>query len=168
MGFLIKIMESELVIQGVDFPPLSARGCFQKLWTIGENNYRRTIDGSLVFVGTKFKKYKTRIEGEDKTVLTTDSLFAPGSKVIVDCIQRLWQVVDIGVTKVTLNRLFVPNSIILQGGFETKDQEVFFEKANLKRFLSYRPRLSMMVLRYEMSIHEWDFKSKWMLELEED
>lgn len=170
-------METELVIRSlkddeISFPPLSARGCVQKLWTIGEANYRRTVDGNLIFTGTHLKKYRTKIEGSDKNAFTTNFFFTPGTKVVVDCIQRLWQVVLPDSSSVKTNSPYVENSIVFQDKFEVDTKKasgtINFTPVSYKRFISYRPRLNMMILKYEMNMHEWDFKSKWSIEMEED
>ena len=67
-------METELVISGVGLPPLSARGCVQELVPLAMGQFRRTVNGDLVFLGTNGKKYRTSISCEDKAVIATDGL----------------------------------------------------------------------------------------------
>lgn len=163
-------METELIISRSGFPPLSARGCIQELVPIAMGQFRRTVNGDLVFLGTNGKKYKTTIACEDKTVVATDGLFV-GMTVVVSCIQRLWQSCNGG--KVMLDRPPVEGSIHVIDEKHNPlpiicfdDQELTID-ADQSCFVSYRPLLTMRIIRYILKTDEWGVKTGWQMELEE-
>src|SRR5690348_7047911 len=141
-------METELVISKGGFPPLSARGCEQELIPLSLGQFRRTVNGDLVFLGVQGKKYKTIITCSDQTVLATDGL-EPGVVVTIHCIQRLWQKAT-GPT-VILERLAVENSICAIDENRqpvriicSNGQEVTLAEEKTV-FVTYRPSLNMRV-----------------------
>src|SRR5438046_2382455 len=84
-------MESELILSIGGLPPLSARGCTQELTPIQQNLFRRTINGSLIYLGQKTQqRYRSLITCHDQSVLATEGLW-PGQRLRMGCIQRLWQ-----------------------------------------------------------------------------
>lgn len=166
-------METQLVISQGGFPPLSARGCEQELVPLSLGQFRRTINGDLVFLGFRGKRYKSIISCQDKAVLATDGL-EPGTIVNINCIQRLWQKAK--GSKVTLDRSPVKHSIsAIDAGKKTipilslNGQEIMLEveSEDQESFISYRPILEMRVIRYSLTTNEWGGKTGWRLELEE-
>lgn len=163
-------METELVISGSGFPPLSARGCIQELVPIAMGQFRRTVNGDLVFLGTNGKKYKTSISCEDKSVIATDGLDV-GSIVDVSCIQRLWQ--RCNGEKVELDRIPVAGSIHVLDEKHNPLPIICYDRQELTIatqqpcYVSYRPILTMRIVRYFLKTDEWGVKTGWQMELEE-
>ncbi|MBW8309835.1 MAG: hypothetical protein K0M45_09440 [Candidatus Paracaedibacteraceae bacterium] len=163
-------METELVISRSGFPPLSARGCIQELVPIALGQFRRTVNGDLVFLGTHGKKYKSTISCEDKTVIATDNLDI-GGIVDVNCIQRLWQRCE--GDRVTLDRLPADGSVYAINGqhhplpiISIEGKEIVIE-SDQPYFVSYRPLLTMRIIRYVLKTDEWGLKAGWQMDLEE-
>jgi hypothetical protein len=163
-------METELIIEGCGFPPLSARGCRQELTIVEQGAFRRTVNGDLAYVGPKTHKYKSVIRCEDKITLVNEGVLMRGAVVRIGCLQRLWQQGSKGI--MTLEREAVDGSITcidhLQNQqpvriIDAKSVEVFGDNA----FVSYRPWLLMRVVALKLHTDEWDLKAGWSLELEE-
>lgn len=163
-------METELILNRGGFPPFSARGCVQELSPIALGQFRRTINGDLVFLGTQGKKYRSIITCQDQAVMATDDLL-PGVEVEVFCIQRLWQ-------KTTGGSLFLERDPVRESvlALDEQRQPVHILSQQGRSislaltgtcFVSYRPILMMRVIRYALSTNEWEGISKWHLELEE-
>ncbi len=163
-------METELVISHVGFPPLSARGCSQELVPLSLGQFRRTVNGDLVFLGVQGKKYKTIITCEDKASFASDELL-PGMVVDVQCIQRLWQKIE--GSQVLLDRYPVEESLCAIT--EARDpmkiicfngKEVTLDNKKIG-YVSYRPILKMRIIRFGLTTDEWGGRAGWRLELEE-
>lgn len=166
-------METELVISHGGLPPLSARGCEQELTPLSLGQFRRTINGDLIFTGVRGKRYKSIITCRDKTVLATNDL-EPGTVVSIQCIQRLWQKVQ--GSNATLERHPVVESIcvideqkrsISLRRLDNREVVLDVDHAEKISFISYRPTLEMRVIRYSLLTNEWGGKTGWRLELEE-
>lgn len=163
-------METELVISRSGFPPFSARGCVQELIPVAMGQFRRTVNGDLVFLGTNGKKYKSVISCEDKTVVATDGLFV-GMIVDVSCIQRLWQRCQ--GWQVSLERMPADGSIHAIDEHHNPLPVICFDGRDITVgtdkpcFVSYRPLLTMRIIRYVLKTDEWGVKTGWQLELEE-
>lgn len=162
-------METELQLSLGGLPPLSARGCIQELHPIQTGQFRRTINGQLIFLGQKETKYKSIISCKDKNVLATYSLY-PGQVMKVACIQRIWQKVE-GQREAHLEKDAVEGSITILKGQETQDGVVqegrrisFTQDAD---YICYRPYLNMMIKNYQLECDEWGMNNGWRLELEE-
>ena len=151
-------METQLTLSMGGFPPLSARGCTQTL-TSPPAHFVRTIEGQLICLGPKIKKYVSVIEGSDVNVLSTDNLMIPGTELEVGCIQHLWQRVKGG--PFTLSRTPIADSLCFMG------QVLDAYEAPEEGFVSYRPLLKMALKSYTLSTDEWGLKTKWRMELEE-
>lgn len=174
-------METGLVLSRGGFPSFSARGCTQQLIPQHQGDYRRTIDGRLIYLGSSEKKYKTIIDCEDKTSMATASLM-PGESVIVDCIQTLWQTIehdldsDLRIENVTreimLSRPVVEGSVMV---FNVKQEKIPYEQKDSQcvrvshdaRWVCFRPRLKMNVTAYYLKTDEWGGRCGWRLEMEE-
>jgi hypothetical protein len=164
------IMESELILSQGGLPPLSARGCVQELTLLSLGQFRRTVNGELVFLGLNHKKYRSVIICEDQAVLATDDLL-PGTELEVHCIQRLWQKSD--SWQLVLEREPVQGSVF---AVDQAKQPVLVVRENGKEvtleneglaYVCYRPKLRMRVLHYALKTNEWGLKTSWRLELEE-
>lgn len=172
-------METELTIEGGGFPPFSARGCHQLLMPIRNGEYRRTIEGKLIFIGNESHyKYRTKIQGTDKTTPAIEKWWR-GCQVRVGCIQRLCQefVGDGKQKKIELSRVPIQDSVIVFDDtrktvkiFKVDEAEVLLEEAPLdgkRLFISYRPLLDMMMPHHRIETDEWGHQVGWGIELEE-
>lgn len=172
-------METDLTIEGHGLPPFSARGCHQVLTPIRNGEYRRTIEGKLIFIGNEtHHKYRTKIRGQDKTTPVLEKWWR-GCQVRVGCIQRLCQeVIGNGLEKrVELARIPIEGSVIVFDEAKEKpailkvqEREVFLAGAPPKGkrlFISYRPLLEMMMTHHTVETDEWGHQVGWTLELEE-
>lgn len=165
-------METELIIEGCNFPPLSARGCTQELTVVSQGAFRRTVNGDLAYLGPENHKYRSVIRCEDKVTLVNERALERGAVVRIGCLQRLWQQ---GSGRVTLEREAVAgsaaamdaaqNSVVVRV-LDSKTVEVGDGKSE-KAFVSYRPYLSMRVISLTLHTDEWGLKAGWRLELEE-
>ncbi len=163
-------METELIIEGCGFPPLSARGCQQELSIVEQGTFRRTVNGDLNYVGPKSHKYKSVIRCEDKTTLVNEGVVMRGATVRVGCLQRLWQQGSCGF--MTLEREAVSGSI---AGIDRRQKSRIVRLIDAKTvelfdddtFISYRPWLVMRVIALTLNTDEWGLKAGWVLELEE-
>lgn len=163
-------METELVISHAGFPPLSARGCTQELIPLALGQFRRTVNGDLVFLGVQGKKYRSTIACQDKVSFACDELL-PGMVLDVHCIQRLWQKIE--GPQVVLDRLPVEDSLCAVT--ESRDplriicyngREITLDNQETG-YVSYRPILKMRVIRFGLTTDEWNGNNGWRLELEE-
>lgn len=159
-------METELVIQGVSFPPFSARGCIQTLTPLEGGDLKRTINGELIYSGSpRHQKYHSVITCQDKTAVSLEGLWR-GSVVDVHCIQRFWQLGE--AEEITLSKDPVEGSIMVHGGdlLETRGRSL---KINGGKgvYVSYRPKLTMSVLKFSLLTDEWGMACGWSLDLEE-
>ncbi len=172
-------METELTIEGGGFPPFSARGCQQVLTPIRNGEYRRTVEGKLMFIGNdSHHKYHTKIQGQDKTIPAIEKWWR-GQHVRVGCIQRLCQeFISNGVMQtIKLARLPVEGSVIIfdelqkayrlaiEQGVEVTLKEI--PPTGKLLFISYRPLLEMMMTHHAIQTDEWGHQVGWVIELEE-
>lgn len=163
-------METTLILSRGGLPPLSARGCQQELISLSQGQFKRTINGDLIFIGVQKKKYKTIISCQDVAVIATDDL-TPGTILDVSCIQPLWQKVSGG--KVRLERMPVIGSLTVMD-MEKRPVEILrLEGRSIDiattdvAYISYRPLLTMQLISYSLKMDEWGGKSGWVIELEE-
>lgn len=171
--------ETELTIEGGGFPPFSARECHQVLTSIPNGEYRRTIEGRLIFIGNEtHHKYRTKIRGQDKTIPAIEKWWR-GGQVHVGCIQRLCQeFLGDGIHKsIRLARLPIEGSVVVFDEakenakvLKVQEAEVVLEEVPPKGkrlFISYRPLLEMMMTHHAIETDEWGHQVGWALELEE-
>lgn len=168
------MMETILTLSGIDFPPMSARGCKQTLSLIDAGRMLRTINGDLHYIDAGPAKYRSTIECEDKTAPSLNQI-SRGAELDVGCVQRLCQTLPAGVSELQLTRDPVADSVVAM----TKDQSVGVvagvagRKVRLAAtegcevYISYRPLLRMRVLNFELRTDEWGMAVGWRLELEE-
>ena len=164
------IMETELLIEGIGFPPLSARGCVQHLQLIEQGHLQRTVNGELCYVGPAANKYRSIIRCEDRHSLVTEGVLVRGHRIRVGCLQRLWQ--QCCGAEITLDRPAVAQSIAVVDRdqqivpFTVVDEcTVHCAQASAEQplYLSYRPWLWMRVVTLTLQTHEWELKSGWQL-----
>ncbi len=168
-------METELTLSLGGLPPLSARGCYQEITPVAQGLWRRTLNGTLIYIGSEDIKYNTFISCKDKTVIATES-FIPGRPMEVGCIQRIWQKVDPcrNNTPIQLQKAFISGSVVAVNKLgkslniqRVLGQEVVLNDRNETVFLSYRPVLKMMIKDFKLHIDEWGMTSGWSLVMEE-
>lgn len=168
-------MESVLTLSIGGLPPLSARGCIQTLMPTENGCIQRTLNGTAHYVGPSTLKYRSTIQCKDKTTLATHGL-QPGTEIMVDCIQTLWQQIipHASTYTATLEREAVSNSIAAITAerdavpIEVVDQtHIRIPPMAKPIFISYRPKLKMCVHTYELFTDEWGMNAGWRLELEE-
>ena len=164
-------METELIIEGCGFPPLSARGCSQELTVATQGTFRRTVNGDLAYMGPESHKYRSIIHCEDKVTLVNEGVLARGSVVRIGCLQRLWQQ---GNGRIMLEREAVIGSVVaMDAAQKSVDAHVIDAKTvevpNMQAdvFISYRPWLVMRVISLTLRTDEWGLKAGWQLDLEE-
>ena len=172
-------METELIVEGAGFPPLSARGCSQEITLVEQGNFRRTINGELAYFGPQAPKYRSVIYCEDKTTLVNEGVLVRGAVVRVGCLQRLWQkantdrvelkrqAVSGSVVAVDATQRQVPINVVADQMVQLAEESVDDANGPCDVFISYRPWLVMRVLSLKLSTDEWGLKAGWRLELEE-
>lgn len=135
-----------LRLHGIGVPPYSARGLSQTLTPIDQAaSLERTVNGSLVDLSfSGFRKFRSTISGTDQKPPKVNGVW-PGQQVTVDCIAELS--LETGGTP---DRPIVPGSLDVEGEFAT-----------------YRPRLTMLVVAFNISHDEYGRQVDWSLDLEE-
>ncbi len=163
-------METELIIEGSGFPPFSARGCRQDLSLVPSGEFRRTVNGDLIYLGPVSHKYRSVIACEDKTTLANEGALSRGSVIRIACLQRLWQK---GSGVVTLERDCVGGSLAVTDECQSPVSFEMIDKRHVKvegespAYIGYRPWLSMRVVDLTLYTDEWGLKAGWKLTLEE-
>lgn len=165
-------METELIIEGGGFPPMSARGCHQTLTLVPHGEFRRTVNGDLCFMGSHDAKYRSIIGCDDKNTLINEGVLGRGALVRVGCLQRLWQKGEVGVNM--LSRAAVVGSVCVMTqqqevvGFTMIDEKTLcIENVEREIFISYRPWLWMHVVDLKLFTDEWGLKCGWRIDMEE-
>jgi hypothetical protein len=135
-----------LVIGVMGVPLYSARGLSQLIQPIdAAKNQRRSINGIMTDVNNpQFLKYKSKITCTDARAPAIDGIF-PGLTVTVDCVSYLTY--PVGGT---------PHRPVIAGSTFTESGFVF-----------YLPRLTMMIVDYQVQTDEWAATVPWELDLEE-
>ena len=141
------LLDTHLVIAGMEFSPYAARGLTQTLQPIEHaRQLKRTASGKLVDVALEqFRKYRSTISCTDHRVPAIDGIW-PGMVVTVSCIAELSY--PIGGSP---SRPVVPGSTREEAGY------VF-----------YRPLLVMRIVDVVPSTDELSAEVAWTLELEEE
>lgn len=129
--------------------PFSARGLQGTLSPIamarGDDKLARTVNGTLVSLAAiQMRKYRVEISGNDQAPPALDGLWV-GMLVSVDCMVELAH-----RTGTVASRPGVPGSARVEGDYTY-----------------YQPRLSMLVVEYEVQRSEWAAEVSWSLALEE-
>ena len=136
---------ADLVIAGVGLPPASIRGVTQSLQPIGASRQMaRTVNGALRDLSApQFRKFASSIRCQDQDPPALDGVW-PGAVVTVDCIAEL--------------------------SFRTASgapERPVVESRTEGEWTIYRPRLTMMVLSFDVDRDEWQAATGWTLDLEE-
>ncbi|MCP4924072.1 MAG: hypothetical protein GY915_08615 [bacterium] len=169
---------TDLRLEGVDLPPCTTRSCAQSLEVVPLGRTLRTLNGELHFISAFCEgstqgqlKYKSTVEGEDRTSLPLEQL-SQGMRLKVHCIARLSQSSKGGDDLVQLKRPFVPGSLrcINWSGEEVPvevDRQTLLFEDEKEVFISYCPILEMRLTTIRTEINEWSGKVEWRLDLEE-
>jgi len=141
------MVDTLLVITGLDIPPYAARGLTQTLEPIpAAQNFRRTVNATLKnTAAAQFQKYKSQITCSDSVTPAFDGIF-PGLIVTVDCVYELSYRTAGGS----------PQRPIVDGSSRSEGDFTF-----------YRPRLEMMVIQTTGSEDDWGAATSWSIDLEE-
>ena len=166
--------ESNLILGVFGLPPESARNCIQELYPIPNGEFKRSINGDMLFLeSTERKRYKSTISCKDLNTPIIDGIWV-GSKVNVGCIQHLWQSISPGDTATTLIRPAVDSSICVidKSGnplkFNYSNNIISIYKTHQERiFVCFRPWLAMQIIDFSMETNEWSMSGGWKLVLEE-
>lgn len=129
--------------------PFSARGLSGTLSPIamaaGDAKLARTVNGTLISLAApQMRKYRLEVSGNDQAPPALDGLWV-GMLVSVDCMVELAH-----RTGTVPSRAGVPGSARTEGDY-----------------VYYMPRLSMLVVEYEVQRSEWAAEVSWSLALEE-
>ncbi|MDR0968267.1 MAG: hypothetical protein LBL99_01370 [Holosporaceae bacterium] len=166
--------ETNLILGVAGLPPQSARNCKQELSPIPNGEFKRSINGNLLFLETgDRKRYKSAISCKDVNSPLIDGIWV-GTQLLVGCVQNLWQAIDAGERKIRLIRPPVADSVCVVNGlgdairFETRDDEVELPRTyDEKVFVCFRPWLTMKVVDFSLETDEWGMSGGWKLSLEE-
>ena len=165
---------NEIILGIAGLPQERARNCTQELIPIANGNFKKSINGNLLFVETsKRQKYRSIISCSDSLSPIIDKIWI-GSQINIGCIQNLWQVIRPGETILDLIRPAVFDSIRVidklgqNVPYSISGKRILLKKSSLqKTFVSFRPWLTMLVTNFSMKTNEWEMESGWKLESEE-
>lgn len=166
--------DTNLIFDISGFPPESARNCVQELSPIPNGEFRKSLNGDLMFLATsERRRYRSVITCRDVNTPIIDKLWI-GSQLHIGCIQNLWQSFKPGETKITLIRPAVAGSINAVNNFgepipfKLIDNELhLYAQNDSEVFVCFRPWLTMRVISFKMTTDEWNISGGWTLELEE-
>ncbi|GHU12719.1 hypothetical protein FACS189449_06920 [Alphaproteobacteria bacterium] len=168
--------ETNLILGVLGLPPESARNCTQELHPIPNGEFKKTVNGDLLFLeASGNKKYRSVISCKDINSPIIEGLWI-GSSINVGCIQNLWQSINPGEQKTTLIRPPVKDSInamkasgdSVKFDFDDNSNEVKLPKMyDEKIFVSFRPWLVMTVVDFSLETNEWNMNGGWKIILEE-
>lgn len=154
-------------------PLLSARGIKQTLQLLSAPLHKRTVEGTLVALGTAPAKYASKITCSDTAPMALDAAWY-GCPLLVDCVVNLTAPVPDGdgSSEIFLGRTPVPGSVFLQDGATLTPLAIDGQKVTVARvrtgaFVTYRPRLNMMLKSFALESAEWEAKQGWTIDLEE-
>ena len=135
----------DLVIAGIGLPAASIRGVTQSLQPIGVSaQMSRTVNGALRDLSmSQFRKFASQVRAQDQDPPALNGVW-PGAVVTVDCIAELAYVTATG----TPERPVVGSRV--EGDWTI-----------------YRPRLSMMLISFDLDRDQWGAATGWTLNLEE-
>lgn len=166
--------ETNLILGIAGLPPESARNCTQELFPIPNGEFKKSVNGDLMFLETaERRRYRSVISCTDVNTPIVDKIWI-GSQINVGCIQNLWQVILPGETQITLIRPAVAGSISVvnnfgeQIPFQLRDNNLrLYNSCQDKIFVCFRPWMMMQVTNFVLRTTEWDMEGGWKLELEE-
>ncbi|MDR1561243.1 MAG: hypothetical protein LBS23_02710 [Holosporaceae bacterium] len=166
--------ETNLMLGVAGLPPESARNCVQELTPIPNGEFKKSINGDLLFLETsERKRYKSIITCKDVNSPLADGIWV-GSQIMVGCIQNLWQAINPGEMKIRLIRPAVKESICAVNNFgdpikfkQTDNEVELYNACEEKIFVCFRPWLAMRVIDFSLETDEWGMSGGWKLILEE-
>lgn len=166
--------ETNLILGIAGLPPESARNCVQELSPIPNGQFKKSINGDLLFLETnERKRYKSVISCKDVNSPLVDGIWV-GSQITVGCIQNLWQSIEVGEIKIRLVRPAVAGSVCAVNNFgepikfKLVDNDIeLYKPYNEKIFVCFRPWLTMQVTDFLLTTDEWGVSNGWKLLLEE-
>jgi len=137
-----------LVLAGMGIPPYSARGLSQTLTPIpAAGSMRRTVNGALVDLSApQFRLYASVISCTDQRSPAVEALW-PGAIITVDCVAELAYLTAEEATA-------GPTRDVVASRVEGD-------------WTFYRPRLTMMVTAFDLTVDEYGASVGWKLSLEE-
>lgn len=137
-----------LSLEGIGVHPYSARGLSQTLEPIdAQAHIERTVNGELIDFGyDPMKKYKSTISGSDVRPPAVDGVWA-GKIVTVNCIATISHPEYVGFGREPVN---YDDAVIMEQGF-----------------ITYYPRLRMMVMGFSIDQDEFGAVVGWKMDLEE-
>ena len=165
---------NEIILGIAGLPQERANNCIQELFPVANGEFKKSINGNLLFVETSDRqKYQSIISCNDLCSPIIDKIWI-GTQINVGCIQNLKQVIYPGKTKMELIRPAVAGSINVTDHrgqsvpFSVAENQILLKKSsNQKIFVSFKPWLTMMVTNFSMKTNEWTLECGWKLESEE-
>jgi hypothetical protein len=167
--------ESDLILGVAGLPPESARNCRQELFPIANGEFRKSINGNLMFLeSNKRKRYGSIVSCRDINSPVVDKIWV-GSQIMVGCIQNFWQSIEANSSSVKLIRPPVDKSVTVVDNFGeyirfdlTDGDEVRLYRMYTERiFVCFRPWLNMYVTDFAVETDEWGMNGGWKIVLEE-
>lgn len=166
--------ESNLILGMSGMPPQSARNCIQELSPVTNGEFRKSLNGDLLFLQSHDRKrYKSVISCKDNNSPLIDSIWI-GSSITVGCIQNIWQSIEPGKKQLTLMRPAVAGSVCAVNNFgipikfELNDNNVeLYKEYSETIYICFRPWLLMNVIDFCLETNEWGMTGGWKLVLEE-
>ena len=99
------MIETNLILGIPGLPPESARNCVQELTPIPNGEFKKSINGNLMFLETtQRRRYRSVISCHDINSAICDEIWI-GTQISVGCIQNLWQTIEIGKTEINLIKI---------------------------------------------------------------
>ncbi|MDR0555396.1 MAG: hypothetical protein LBG20_00045 [Holosporaceae bacterium] len=166
--------ETDLILGVAGLPPESARNCQQELSPIPNGEFKKSINGDLLFLETnERRRYKSVISCKDVNSPIIEGIWI-GSQISVGCIQHLWQGINPREHRVGLIRPPVRDSVCAITGlgdsvrFHLNDCDVTLSETHEEKvFVCFRPWLTMKVMNFCLETNEWGMSGGWKLFLEE-
>ena len=166
--------ESNLFFGVLGLPPASARNCIQELSPIPNGEFRRSINGGMLFLeSTERRRYKSVISCKDLNTPIIEGIWI-GAHVNIGCIQTLSQSIRPGEHSAKLIRPAVNGSInvVDKSGnpikFDYYNDEVSITAPRKDPiFVHFCPWLLMQLIDFSMQTDEWGMTGAWKLALEE-
>lgn len=165
---------NEIILGIAGLPQERTRNCVQELFPVANGEFKKSINGNLIFVETSDRqKYRSIISCNDLNSSIIDKIWI-GTQINIGCIQNLCQVIRPGETVLDLIRPAVANSIRVINhlgqsvSHSVLGNQIILQKPNdQKIFVSFKPWLTMLVTNFSMKTNEWKMENGWKLESEE-
>ena len=168
------MIETNLILGIPGLPPESARNCVQELTPIPNGEFKKSINGNLMFLETtQRRRYRSVISCHDINSAICDEIWI-GTQISVGCIQNLWQTIEIGKTEINLIRPAVEGSVCALNNFgehikfdQTDETVKLRTESDQRIFVCFRPWMTMRVIDFSVETDEWGMRSGWKLISEE-